>query len=524
VARRALTRFDVDLAYRAAEHAHRTEPSAQSALLLGRAAALAGEHAEAEAVFAVGAALAAGEPEIIDIALARADNLFHWLERPEDGRAALADLAGRSSAIGVVRLTTRLAGYDLYDGRPVDALRFLGAPAAHGDPRVTIDAGCTAAVAALSCGQFDLGTAHLAVVDEAVASLGGDVYATFVGGVDLASRYAGRMGIGLHRGHYAEVVEFGLRAHEAAVEDSSPTARAWIAHLLGAALMAQGQLTEAVRWFREAVVASATASTESLHRIVLTGLAAAHVWAGDVDAAEAALAGVDEVPGRPLPLFESHVRRARAWVLAARGDTETAAREFIAAASGVVREGRSFVFEAALLHDAVRVHPPIAKHVADRLAELVTVVEGPLTAARATLAQALAEGDAAAVEAAAREFESLGAVLYAAEAAQAGAGVAAAAGASRRATALRRYASELTARCDGAATPGLPRDRTDTGVLTEREAEIAALAAGGLASKAIAARLFLSPRTVDNCLGRVFAKLGVRNRAELADVVAPAQQ
>lgn len=61
-------------------------------------------------------------------------------------------------------------------------------------------------------------------------------------------------------------------------------------------------------------------------------------------------------------------------------------------------------------------------------------------------------------------------------------------------------------------------------MLTEREAEIAALAAGGLSSKAIAAQLFLSPRTVDNCLGRVFVKLGVRNRAELADVVEPAQR
>ncbi len=519
VARRALTRFDIDLARRAAGEAHRADPSAESALLLGRAAALSGDHAQAEQVFVAGGVLADGEPETTEIALARADNLFHWLDRPEDGRAGLLALAATSSATAAVRVTTRLANYDLYDGRPVDALRFLGAPAKHEDARVTIDAGCTAAVAAMSCGQFELGLAHLAVVDAAVAALGGNEFSTSIDGMDLASRYAARLGIALHQGHYAQVVEFGRRAHEVAVEDASPTARAWIAHLLGAALLAQGQVTEAIRWFREAVTASTTMSTESLHRIVLTGLAAAHAWSGDVAAAEAVLAGVDDLPGRPLPLFESHVRRAQAWVLAAQGRTAEAAAELIAAASGVVREGRSRVFEAALLHDAVRVHPAVAAEVADRLSEIAASVEGPLTAARAQLAQALAHEDAPAVEVAARSFEALGGVLYAAEAAHAATGLAATAGSSRRATALRRYAADLLSRCEGAATPTLPREQAETGLLTEREAEIATLAARGMASKQIAAQLFLSPRTVDNCLGRVFAKLGVTSRAELATVL-----
>ncbi|MGQ0846966.1 MAG: LuxR C-terminal-related transcriptional regulator, partial [Sporichthyaceae bacterium] len=520
VARRALARFDVDLARRTAADAHAAAPSAESALLLGRAQSLSGRHAEAEEVFAVGAALEAGETDAIELAMARADNLFHWLDRPEDGRAELAELAA-GSALGAVRVSTRLANYDLYDGRPVDALRFLGAPVAHADARVTIDAGCTGAVAAMSCGHFALGLAHLAVVDAAVENLGGNVYSTSVAGIDLASRYAARMGIDLHRGRYADVVEFGLRAHQVAFEDASPTARGWVAHLLGAAHLAQGRVAEAIRWFREAVAASTTMSTESLHRIVLTGLAAAHAWAGDVDAAEKALAGVDDLPGRPLPLFESHVRRACAWVLAGRGRSAEAAEELIAAASGVVRDGQSLVFEAALLHDAVRVHPAAAARVADRLGEIALVVEGPLTAARALLARGLADGDAAAVETAAREFDALGATLFAVEAAHAAVGLASASGSSRRATSLRRYAADLAARCGGAATPGMPREQVETdGLLTEREAEIARLAAGGLASKAIAAQLFLSPRTVDNCLGRVFAKLGVTSRAELADALA----
>ena len=52
--------------------------------------------------------------------------------------------------------------------------------------------------------------------------------------------------------------------------------------------------------------------------------------------------------------------------------------------------------------------------------------------------------------------------------------------------------------------------------LTEREREIALLASTGLKSKAIAERLYLSPRTVDNNLARVYTKLGVSDRSSLA--------
>jgi len=52
--------------------------------------------------------------------------------------------------------------------------------------------------------------------------------------------------------------------------------------------------------------------------------------------------------------------------------------------------------------------------------------------------------------------------------------------------------------------------------LTNREREIALLAASGQTSRAIAEQLYLSARTVDNHLGRIYEKLGVSNRAELA--------
>lgn len=54
------------------------------------------------------------------------------------------------------------------------------------------------------------------------------------------------------------------------------------------------------------------------------------------------------------------------------------------------------------------------------------------------------------------------------------------------------------------------------GALTPREAEVARLVAEGLADKEIAARLQISPRTVDGHLRNIFAKLGVSSRTALA--------
>jgi ATP/maltotriose-dependent transcriptional regulator MalT len=52
--------------------------------------------------------------------------------------------------------------------------------------------------------------------------------------------------------------------------------------------------------------------------------------------------------------------------------------------------------------------------------------------------------------------------------------------------------------------------------LTTQERQIAELARDGLSNPEIGARLFLSPRTVEWHLRRVFAKLGIRSRRELA--------
>ncbi len=52
--------------------------------------------------------------------------------------------------------------------------------------------------------------------------------------------------------------------------------------------------------------------------------------------------------------------------------------------------------------------------------------------------------------------------------------------------------------------------------LTSREREVAQLVAEGRSNKQVAAALFLSEGTVENTLTRVYAKLGVRSRTQLA--------
>ncbi len=61
-----------------------------------------------------------------------------------------------------------------------------------------------------------------------------------------------------------------------------------------------------------------------------------------------------------------------------------------------------------------------------------------------------------------------------------------------------------------------PEATRDTCSLTDREAEVSRHAALGLRNTEIAAKLFISEQTVKSHLNRVFHKLGVRDRVELA--------
>jgi DNA-binding CsgD family transcriptional regulator len=83
-----------------------------------------------------------------------------------------------------------------------------------------------------------------------------------------------------------------------------------------------------------------------------------------------------------------------------------------------------------------------------------------------------------------------------------------------------RAAADWLALAPDARTPGLV-GTSDATPLTQREREIAVLAAQQLPAADIAAQLHLSRRTVENHLQRIYTKLGISSRSELADVLDP---
>ena len=67
----------------------------------------------------------------------------------------------------------------------------------------------------------------------------------------------------------------------------------------------------------------------------------------------------------------------------------------------------------------------------------------------------------------------------------------------------------------GSGETARKRDSTTAVALTPQESQVAAFVAEGLSNRDVAAKLFLSPRTIDFHLRNVFAKTGISSRGEL---------
>jgi DNA-binding NarL/FixJ family response regulator len=83
-----------------------------------------------------------------------------------------------------------------------------------------------------------------------------------------------------------------------------------------------------------------------------------------------------------------------------------------------------------------------------------------------------------------------------------------------RGSALRLALGEPAQADVDAVEPG------ETGPLSRREVEVARLIAEGLANKEIAARLFISERTVTTHVGNILNKLGFDSRVQVASWIA----
>lgn len=505
----AMRTADMGLAERCGRLAFEQEPSVRTGLLLGRVLFRMEDHAAAGAVLARVEPLAATDAEVVAVAQSRSQSMAYGQSRYDDASAVLR-AAGERVTDPVARdtLLCNEAALLLYTRRPVEALAAVAPLLDRAGGSVLANARLIAAVAHLLAGEsrrcLDL-VEQVAVMppEGRVDPVGEGRIATLTG---LLAR--------LELGELDGAGDDARRTHERWSTSTQPVYGHWLAYALGRSELARGQATAAASWFHHAEQVGGAFAPDMLARWARGNRAYALVLAGRVDAARAAL---DEPRlADPGPYPDEGASRARAWVLVADGDQRGAVAVLESGAAAQAELGL-YGFELTLRHDQVRLGVATAA-VVDRLGWLAGRVDGPLADLRAAHATALAAGDADALGSVASGFAGLGALLHAAEAAAQAAGLARAGGRARTADALAGRGRTWMAACDVAPTPALA-GLGSAAPLTARERSVAVLAATGTPSKEIAARLGISRRTVDNALQRVYEKLGVNSRRELADVL-----
>ena len=204
---------------------------------------------------------------------------------------------------------------------------------------------------------------------------------------------------------------------------------------------------------------------------------------------------------------------ARAWVAASQGSVSEAISIVLSAAEKSRATAR-FAEEVMCLQTAAQFGDRTG---AARLRELEGIVEGSRAGVAARFAAALVADDGAELSAVSTEFEQMGDLVAAVDAA------------AHAALAYRRHdkrgsamgcstrADALAAQC-GATTPAL-RQATEALPLTDRETEIVMLIGEGLSNRAIAERLTLSVRTVESYVYRAMLKTDTASRDELAALI-----
>lgn len=286
---------------------------------------------------------------------------------------------------------------------------------------------------------------------------------------------------------------------------------------LGLPMLENGRAPLAVVEIDKALAAFDVNDPFGFRSLALAAGAAAAVVSGEEERGIGMLAQAERVPRRIGRLLGPEIDRLLLWPTFFRGGAGQVASAGGALVADCERRG---LWAAALAarHTMLRLGVTTAMPDEQTLAR----VDSPAATAMAAQFRALADGDADALVEASELFESIDAVVAAAEAAAQAHYLAKNDG--RRATAR---AAELRVRrlTDGIDTTPYPllRDWTATHRLTRREREVVALAAQQLTNREIAARLRTSQRTVEGHLHRAYTKLGVDDRSRLRSDVPEAR-
>jgi len=501
----ALAAFDAALAERLARAAGE---GFGARLARARALAAAGRAEQAHELLAALEAVAADDAQRVAVALATARNMVSGLDRADDADAVLRR-AERAVSAAPLRhdLAAQRARLDAASGRPREALA-AALPLLRGAgvrEAAQVHAALATTEAMLALGRTD---AVLAVAGHwlPAARRHGDAFPQAAAVLESMHGVAQWLG-----GRLADATANAERTYADAIALRSAHTSAVEAAMSGLVWLARGRVRTALRFGREGAALLRDADASGMRALALAVVVQAAAQAGDAAAAADAAAELDRTPlGHRA--FAAEVGLARAWAAASGGEL-TSARALARGAAEAASSRGQDAFAARVLHELCRLGG--AAEAATPLAELAPRLEGPFGALAAGHAAALAARDGAALLEVAEAFAELDALLVAAEAAGAAAAAFRDAGREPSARAAAARAEALLAGCEGARLRSAPAAEE----LTPREREIALLAASGLTSREIAARLVLSVRTVDNHLQRVFRKVGVSSRSELRPLI-----
>jgi len=319
----------------------------------------------------------------------------------------------------------------------------------------------------------------------------------------------------VYSGRLVEADELLAMAYCDVMDHPASEARAWVAQGFALLHLEQGRPVSAFRRASEAytLFQQLGRSRFALRPYVVAAQALA--LTGRAEQAAMTLAALDALAIPIWPNVKTDLFQARAWAAAAAGDLPTA-RARLEEAADFGQEIGDLLGATSALHGLARLGQ--ARQVAGRLEDLAGRVDGGFVVARAAYANAVAARDSQALRDVSKAFEALGAHLYAAEASVEAAAVARRGGRPRDATADEHRAGQLLSRCEGAVTP-IVKTITARARLTPGELDAAVQAATGRSNKQIAADSHISVRTVENHLQRVYEKLGISSRRELADAL-----
>lgn len=500
-------RYDFELAERLARAAVDLQAGFDAALLAAELARLQGRTQQADrelAALAVEAVQTGDDAQRGRVALARAD-LLSWT-RPEDLRL----LEAAEAAIRDPAWRDRLAA------RRLAALFYTQGPRAVVEAAAPLLERAEGPALAHACIHAAFGLCRLGRLDEAleVAARG---HAAQVAASEPVTWYKWwhvmtRGRALFFAGRFDEASAEAEAHYRQALDEGSIEAQANFALVPAFVVAERGRVETSAR-----MAATALALGRDLGWPVMICLGYAYqalalALGGRAAEAAQAIAACDAL-SVPVPRHSDvDLLQVRAWTVAAAGDLP-GAREHLERAALLANEVGDVVGEASALHGQARMGR--ARQVRDRLATVTGLIDGGLAPARLRHTDALARNDMVQLEAVSHEFETMGADLLAAEAAADAALSLRQAGEPRAAAFAERRARTLADRCEGAATPALQAIEARS-YLTATERETALLAAAGRTNKQIAAELNLSVRTVENRLHRVYGKLGISGRSELA--------